>query len=178
MPEQPLKVRQFQSLDDFRAWWWSDELTQFCNDHPDQVDALKAHRFIKPWLAELERESVAGEAQEQAPPPTAKTFGKYVLEKKLGQGGMGAVYLAFDPALNRRVALKIMALKGAEAVERFQREARASAKLKHPNITPVYEVGTQSKYHYFTMEYVEGASLDSQIQASPQAVPELRRASR
>jgi serine/threonine protein kinase/lipoprotein NlpI len=166
MSEQPLKIRQFQSLDDFRQWWWGDEVTQFCKDHPDQVSALKNHHFVKPYLEELERESTAGAEQQQvAPQPTTKTFGKYQLEKKLGQGGMGAVYLAFDPALNRRVALKIMALKGQEAIERFQREARASAKLKHPNITPVYEVGTQSKYHYFTMEYVEGASLDSQIQS-------------
>jgi serine/threonine-protein kinase len=164
MSEQPLKVRQFQSLDEFRQWWWSEEVTQFCNDHPDQVDALKNHRFVKSYLDELERETSAGaEQQAVAPQPTGKTFGKYTLEKKLGQGGMGAVYLAFDPALNRRVALKVMALKGTDAIERFQREARASAKLKHPNIIQVYEVGTQSKYHYFTMEYVEGASLDSQI---------------
>jgi tetratricopeptide (TPR) repeat protein len=56
-----------------------------------------------------------------------------------------------------------MALKGAEAVERFQREVRAVAKLKHPNIIQVYEVGIQDKYHYFTMEYVEGTSLENLI---------------
>ncbi|MFH1226595.1 MAG: tetratricopeptide repeat protein [Planctomycetota bacterium] len=95
----------------------------------------------------------------------AATFGKYTLEKKLGQGGMGAVYLALDPALNRKVALKVITSKDEKLLERFQREASAVAKLKHPNIVQVYEAGIINKQHYFTMDYVEGTPLDKLIQA-------------
>ncbi|MFH1228693.1 MAG: tetratricopeptide repeat protein [Planctomycetota bacterium] len=99
-------------------------------------------------------------------------FGKYAIEKKLGQGGMGAVYLAVDSALNRRVALKIITSTDPELLERFQREAQAVAKLKHPNIVQVYEAGAVSlaasggavrKQHYFTMDYIEGVSLEKII---------------
>jgi tetratricopeptide (TPR) repeat protein len=91
------------------------------------------------------------------------TFGKYSIERKLGEGGMGAVYLASDTTLQRQVALKIMTVKGEELVERFHREAQAMAKLKHPNIIPVYEVGIVNNRYYFTMEYIKGASLDDRI---------------
>ncbi|MFH1226705.1 MAG: tetratricopeptide repeat protein [Planctomycetota bacterium] len=94
-------------------------------------------------------------------------FGKYTIEKKLGQGGMGAVYLALDPALNRRVALKIITSASPELLERFQREASAVAKLKHPNIVQVYEAGVINKQHYFTMDYIEGTPLDKLIKDKP-----------
>ncbi|MFH1226517.1 MAG: tetratricopeptide repeat protein [Planctomycetota bacterium] len=100
----------------------------------------------------------------------ANIFGKYTIEKKLGQGGMGAVYLALDPALNRRVALKIITSNDPELLERFQREASAVAKLKHSNIIQVYETGTVptggsalNKQHYFTMDYIEGVSMEKLI---------------
>ncbi|MFH1227499.1 MAG: tetratricopeptide repeat protein [Planctomycetota bacterium] len=93
-------------------------------------------------------------------------FGKYTIEKKLGQGGMGAVYLALDPALNRRVALKIITSADPELLERFQREASAVAKLKHTNIIQVYESGIINKQHYFTMDYIEGVSLEKLISSS------------
>ncbi|MFH1228661.1 MAG: tetratricopeptide repeat protein [Planctomycetota bacterium] len=96
----------------------------------------------------------------------ANTFGKYILERKLGQGGMGAVYLALDPALNRKVALKIITSNDAELLERFQREAQAVAKLKHPNIVQVYEAGAAGKQHYFTMDYIEGISLEQAISSA------------
>ncbi|MFH1228544.1 MAG: tetratricopeptide repeat protein [Planctomycetota bacterium] len=103
----------------------------------------------------------------------ATTFGKYSIERKLGQGGMGAVYLAVDRGLNRRVALKVITSKDEELLERFQREAAAVAKLKHPNIVQVYESGvvplpsatggSARKQHYFTMDYIEGVSLEKLI---------------
>ncbi|MFH1228319.1 MAG: tetratricopeptide repeat protein [Planctomycetota bacterium] len=94
-------------------------------------------------------------------------FGKYTIEKKLGQGGMGAVYLALDPALNRRVALKVITSKDAKLLERFHREASAVAKLNHPNIVQIYEQGIINNQHYFTMDYIEGTPLDKLIQAKP-----------
>ncbi|MFH1227325.1 MAG: tetratricopeptide repeat protein [Planctomycetota bacterium] len=105
------------------------------------------------------------------------TFGKYTIEKKLGQGGMGAVYLAVDPALNRKVAIKIITSKDEKLLERFQLESSAVARLKHPNIVQVYEVGVVSlpsaaggsarKQHYFTMDYIEGIPLDKLIRGKP-----------
>jgi len=96
----------------------------------------------------------------------SQIFGKYIIEKKLGEGGMGAVYLAFDQSLNRKVALKVITSKDNELIERFQREAQSVAKLQHPNIVKVYEAGMIGKQSYFTMDYIEGTSLDKLIALS------------
>ncbi|MFH1228709.1 MAG: serine/threonine-protein kinase, partial [Planctomycetota bacterium] len=95
------------------------------------------------------------------------TFGKYTIEKKLGQGGMGAVYLALDPASNQRVAIKVITSKDEKLLERFHREASAVAKLQHTNIVQVYEAGIINNQHYFTMDYIEGTPLDKLIQGKP-----------
>ncbi len=88
--------------------------------------------------------------------------GKYEILKEIARGGMGAVYKARQRDLNRIVALKVM-LSGAMASEgekkRFLREAEASAKLKHPNIVPVYDIGEVDGNLYFTMDFVEGSPL-------------------
>ncbi len=71
-------------------------------------------------------------------------FGKFEIEAELGHGAMGQVYLASDPILERKVALKTVApalLTGQDTLSRFQREARAAARLQHPNIVTIYEVG-------------------------------------
>jgi len=143
-------MRQFASEEEFRAWWESPEISRVRRDDPGQLDFLKTHPFVKSWLDKLNSREL-------------KTFGKYQLEKKLGQGGMGAVYLAYDATLNRRVALKTLILDDPESVERFLREARATAKLKHPNIINVHEVGTEGGTHYLTMDYVQGKSMGELI---------------
>ncbi|MFH1228684.1 MAG: serine/threonine-protein kinase [Planctomycetota bacterium] len=97
----------------------------------------------------------------------ATTFGKYNIEKKLGQGGMGAVYLVVDPTSNCKVALKVITSKDEKLLERFQREVSAVAKLQHTNIVQVYEAGVINKQHYFTMDYIEGTPLDKLIQSKP-----------
>jgi len=92
------------------------------------------------------------------------TFGRYVVVRKLGQGGMGVVYLAYDPQLDRGVALKVLrpgassADRGA-AQDRLLREAQAMARLSHPNVLPVYDVGTVDSHVFMAMEYVEGHTL-------------------
>ena len=103
-------------------------------------------------------------------------FGRYQLERELGRGGMGTVYLAADPVLDRKVALKVMTLEGIEATARFMREVRSSAKLRHPNIVQIYEVGAQDKFHYFTMEFIDGSGLDEFIdekKLSPKRIAEI-----
>ncbi|MBI3267397.1 MAG: protein kinase [Planctomycetes bacterium] len=101
-------------------------------------------------------------------PTAGKPFGRYRLLKELGRGGMGVVWKAWDTHLNRVVALKQLRAEGdgssatgdAGVVERFMREAQAAARLKHPHIVAVYDVGVEDAQHYFTSDYVAGASLD------------------
>jgi len=101
-----------------------------------------------------------------APSPQAqeKTFGKFLLLSKLGHGGMGIVYRARQTDLGRTVALKVLLHEEAAddtAVERFQREARAAARLRHPNIVPLYEFGQTDGRHWLTLDLIEGDDLDS-----------------
>ena len=87
---------------------------------------------------------------------------KYYIQALIGEGGMGAVYLAFDPALERPVAIKVLdpLLKWDTAsVQRFSREARTAAQLRHPNIVSIHDVGHEEGYHYFVMEYMQGQDL-------------------
>jgi serine/threonine-protein kinase len=91
-----------------------------------------------------------------------RNLGKYHILKELGQGGMGIVYKAFDPTLEREVAVKVLAahLTGEdEFVQRFLREARAAAKLDHPNIVTIHEVGQEENLYYFVMTLLAGQSL-------------------
>jgi serine/threonine-protein kinase len=89
-------------------------------------------------------------------------FGKFENLVELGHGAMGTVYRAHDPILDRPVALKTVApalLTSSEALARFRREARAAARLTHPNIVTIYEIGDVSGTHYIAMELVEGTDL-------------------
>jgi hypothetical protein len=89
-------------------------------------------------------------------------FGRYRIRRRLGRGGMGTVYLAFDTELQRQVAIKIPSHEArgdAAIVERFLREARAAAALRHPNVCPVYDVGRHGGTPYLTMAYIEGRTL-------------------
>ncbi len=101
---------------------------------------------------------------------TPSDFGHFLLEKELGHGGMGGVYLARDKMLDRRVGIKVM-LKSLGAdpkfVERFQREAQAAARLNHPNIAQIYSFGQEQGMPYIAMELVPGGSLDKEMEANP-----------
>ncbi len=92
--------------------------------------------------------------------------GRYVLERRLGRGGMGDVYLAREPRLARRVAIKVLppdrAMQPA-ARERFLREARTAAGLSHPNIVPIFAVDEVDDFVFFVMAYVDGESLGQRI---------------
>ncbi len=97
------------------------------------------------------------------------TLGHYDIHGELGQGGMATVYLAHDIALDRRVAIKVMApalFSTAGMVERFKREARTAAALSHPHIIPIYAVRESADLVYFVMKFVEGRSLESIVRAA------------
>jgi serine/threonine protein kinase len=112
-----------------------------------------------------------------APPafdPLPCDFGRYRILKRLGQGGMGAVYLADDRLLQRRVALKVSRFEeeaGPEAEERFRREARAAAALMHDGICPVFDYGVEQGVPFITMAYIEGQSLYQVLKESKRLQP-------
>ena len=101
-----------------------------------------------------------------------QTLSHYKILDKLGEGGMGAVYLAEDLELNRKVALKVLPKEMAsdpERLSRFKREAKAVAALSHPNIVTIYSVEDSDEGRFITMELVEGKSLEELI--TPQGLP-------
>ena len=95
------------------------------------------------------------------------TLGAYEILAELGHGGMASVYLAHDLALDRKVAIKVLApallLMGEGMVERFKREARTAAALSHPHIIPIYAVKEDEQVLYFVMKHVPGRALDAVI---------------
>ncbi|MBA4148135.1 MAG: protein kinase [Verrucomicrobia bacterium] len=97
-----------------------------------------------------------------------KHFAHFEIIEFLGRGGMGLVYKARQPRLDRLVALKILAhdpQNGGRFAERFEREARALAKLSHPNIVSVYEFGESSGFYFLAMEFIDGVNLRDLIRA-------------
>jgi len=95
-----------------------------------------------------------------------QTLGQYQLVDQLGQGGMATVYQAYQPSLNRSVAVKVLPpyfLHEPGFAERFTREARAIAQLDHPNILPVYDFGKQGNISYIVMKYVPAGTLHDQL---------------
>jgi len=97
-------------------------------------------------------------------------FGRYAIDRLLGQGSMGAVFLAYDEYLQRQVALKIPLFRGDAAGPwkvRFLREARAVANLRHPNICPVFDAGEAHGILYLTMAYIEGSPLSALMARGP-----------
>ncbi len=121
--------------------------------------------------------SRCGQALPDNPPSTlgdeheqewvAKAFGgKYQIIREIGRGGMAIVYEAFDIALDRKVAVKVLPKQFAfddEFVKRFEKEAKIAAKLDHPNIVKIYDIGQQGEIHYFVMNYLSGETLKERI---------------
>src|SRR6266704_4415808 len=98
--------------------------------------------------------------------PPGTHLGRYEIRSKIGEGGMGEVYLARDTKLDRKVALKILPPELAanqDRMRRFVQEAKAAATLNHPNIAHIYEIGESDGTNFIAMEFVEGETLHAQI---------------
>ncbi len=106
-----------------------------------------------------------------------QTVGRYRILRELGRGGMGTVYLAYDPELDRHVAIKGLGAgqATAERRQRLRREARAAAALIHPNIAQVYDVLSEGEKDYVVMELVEGKSLAENLVTGPLSPAEVAR---
>ncbi len=135
----------------------------------------------RPWLVRARGEPSGAPARDEtsttprppaaaaaAPAPRADApdrIAHYRLEGVIGSGGMGIVYAAWDEALRRRVALKVLGprQRGAQALERFQQEATLAARLRHPNIVVIHEAGEADGRAFIAMELVEGTTLEEEV---------------
>lgn len=142
-------------------------IDEYVARHPGLEDEL---RDLLPTLQFLEDfKPVEGDSQrgESAEPGTLpaplQQVGEYRILKEIGRGGMGVVYEAEQLSLGRHVALKVLpkrAVRDDVAIERFQREARAAARLQHPNIVPIIDIGSEGEVNYYAMQFVRGRSLN------------------
>ena len=130
---------------------------------------------------EVTRASGPAASSRREPRPEPKSFepgsrvGRYVIERVLGEGGMGAVYLAHDPELNRRVAIKLLHASMSSNPEhkaRFLREAQAMARVSHPNVVAVHDIVNLDDQLVVAMEYVEGSTLREWMK-SPRSVRQI-----
>ena len=155
---------------------FADELAEFLANR-DQIDQLAAPLR---QAVEVAQRTIVNDAPTLAPgttlPPQVGTsiryFGEYELLEEIARGGMGVVFRARQTTLKRIVALKMILsgqLAGEEEVKRFYAEAEAAAKLDHPNIVPIFEIGQHDGQHYFSMSFIEGESLAHKVADGPVA---------
>ena len=99
--------------------------------------------------------------------------GRYVIIDRIGAGGMGVVYRAYDPELDRKVAVKLLLPGRGSGQERLAREARAMARVSHPNVLPVHDVGSVNDQLFIAMEFVDGQTLADWLRAQPRGAQEI-----
>ena len=168
------------------------DVEAICESHPEIAEELRSYvagAAMVDGLLQVDT-SRADAHQETLKPGAAhatdseligQMFGRYKIERQLGQGAMGAVYLAHDTNLDRQVALKIPKFAYGEQQEfmtRFQREAQAAANLNHAGICPVFDFGEENGSPYITMAYIDGQPLSRYVgttQATSEWVAEMIR---
>jgi WD40 repeat protein/serine/threonine protein kinase len=143
-------------------------LEEYADRYPQLAQDI---RELFPALLEMER---AKEAHDSATEPAIRRVvpplqqvGDYRIVREVGRGGMGVVYEAEQVSLGRRVALKVLSapiVQDPRALVRFQREARAAARLHHTNIVPVFDVGQDGDTFYYAMQFIQGQGLDEVIE--------------
>jgi tetratricopeptide (TPR) repeat protein len=164
-----------------------DELTQFVERRLEEsrraeiethCDACSRCRETVTYLVEVFAESWADDEPSFGRlPGRGATLGRYLILEWLGAGAMGAVYAAFDPELDRRVALKLLPPRAAgdasQLRARFLAEARAMASISHPNVIAVHDVGTHDDLAFFAMELVDGETLGDWLASRPRTTREI-----
>ena len=143
--------------------WWrhrqdgkAGDTEELITAHPDLADALREHletlRLVDIAFAQIRIEARGDR----------RRLGEFEIIREIGRGGMGVVYEALQGSIGRRVALKVLSpslLHMGEAVERFQREARAAGKVQHTNVVPVHTFGEEGGLWYYAMDLVQGRTL-------------------
>ncbi|MBL4687038.1 MAG: serine/threonine protein kinase, partial [Nannocystaceae bacterium] len=121
--------------------------------------------------------TVAGDAGPRVAPPTphgpGSSFGRYVILEELGRGTMGVVFAAYDPTLDRRVALKLFSTSGQVQQDRVVREAQALAQVQSPLVVAVHDVGTIDGRLYLTMAFIAGQTLEAWLEAEERTEAEV-----
>jgi serine/threonine protein kinase len=105
------------------------------------------------------RDGIPDEVREAAKDPN-KMVEQYILTKQIGKGGMGTVWKAWDRKLSRWIAIKFLSGGADEEVERFNREAKVAASVRHPNIASIFEIGQAKGQHFIAMEFIDGCGMD------------------
>jgi WD40 repeat protein/serine/threonine protein kinase len=153
-------------------------LREYVQRHPELAAEIKE---VFPAMAMLERIALADESLEAREPvartqatPAIQQLGDYRIIREIGHGGMGVVYEAEQMSLGRHVALKVLphkALASEKTRKRFEREAKAAARLHHTNIVPVFGVGEHEGLPYYAMQFIQGTGLNVVIQELAQMQP-------
>ena len=154
---------------------------EYCEKYPEHAEDLRAFLPAMLVVEGLKPTSEDGSgtfgSQVEIDGKRAEAIGDYRILKEIGRGGMGVVYEAEQQSLGRRVALKVLPRSAAgdeKSLARFQREARAAAKMHHTNIVPVFEVGQDQEYVFYAMQLIQGQGLDLVIDDLKELRSELR----
>jgi serine/threonine protein kinase/formylglycine-generating enzyme required for sulfatase activity/WD40 repeat protein len=140
-------------------------IDEYTRRYPDLAVQI---RELFPALVMMEEfGSVAGQTREGNAGSVPRQLGEYRILREVGRGGMGVVYEAVQESLGRHVALKVLPLHHLMArahLERFEREARAAARLHHTNIVPVFGIGVHEGIHYYAMQFIQGQTVDAVLE--------------
>jgi serine/threonine protein kinase/Tfp pilus assembly protein PilF len=130
----------------------------------DSVETLPG-KVAASWLTQDQTEKLIGQ-----------TIGRYQILRSLGAGGMGQVYLAEDPSLGRKVALKLLPaqlMQDQNRLRRLEQEARNASALNHPNIITIHEIGQWNDTHFIVTEFIDGKTLRERMQTGPIPTPDV-----
>jgi eukaryotic-like serine/threonine-protein kinase len=153
-----------------RGRWLDENCAGDAELRAEVESLLAAHERAGSFIQAPALEIAAQMATPQTGAAVGRPVGPYQITKWLGAGGMGEVYLAFDPRLERQVALKFLPdylINDQQRVRRFKQEARAASALSHPNVATIYEIGEAEGATYIAMEYVAGQTLSERINGQP-----------
>ena len=171
----------FEAVRDLPAAARAGQIAARCGDDEDlqrEVESLLLHLSRATGFLEMPaapaHSSISAALDAPAPPP--QQIGLYRVERELGRGGMGVVYLARDPALDRAVAIKVLPqgfARDRDRLLRFEREARILASLNHPGIASIYSLEQAADgSRFLVLEYVPGSTLAQRLQTGPLAIDE------
>jgi WD40 repeat protein len=149
-------------LDAGRSWWLEPGLAALAFGSRPQKRSGAAATGVSAHLAFLPPEAIEIDLAD----PAQRNFGDYELLELIGQGGMGVVYRARQKSLAREVAVKLLSAgpwASPDFIERFEREAQSAARMQHPNVVPIHEIGAHEELNFFSMQLVKGGSLAQKL---------------